>query len=77
MPDGSVRPLVDVIGGPGSWINAPNQAVEADSRSRAKGHGDFDDDPDTLTSVLLRILSTTDLSSVTQYPKGGMPSSTA
>jgi hypothetical protein len=77
MPDGSVRPLVDIIGGPGSWINAPNEAVEADSRSRAKGHGDFDDDPDTLTSVLLRILSTKDLAAVTRYPKGGMPSSMA
>ena len=77
MPDGSTRALEDVIGGPGSWIEAPNNAVEPDARSKAKGHGEFDDDPDTLTSVLLRIMETRDLASVVPYPKGGMPSSAA
>ena len=74
MPDGSARRLVDVIGGQRNLIEAPNSAVEADSRSKADGHGVFDDDPDTMTSVLLRIMDTQDLASVVRYPKGGMPS---
>ena len=74
MPDGTVRPLLDVIGGPRSLVEAPNNDVVADSRSKAAGHGEFDNDEDTMTSVLLRILGTTDLASVIRYPKGGMPS---
>ena len=41
---------------------------------KANGHGAFDDDEDTMTSVLLRIMGTKDLASVIRYPKGGMPS---
>jgi hypothetical protein len=74
MPDGTVRRLLDVIGGPHSLVEAPNNEVEADGRSKADGHGKFDDDEDTMTSVLLRILGTKDLASVIRYPKGGMPS---
>ena len=75
MPDGSTRSLLDVIGGAGNLVIAPNSATEADSRSRAKGHGEFDDDPDTMTSVMLRIMGSKDLGSVVAYPQGGMPSS--
>ncbi len=74
MPDGTVRRLLDVMGGPHSLVEAPNNEVEADGRSKADGHGVFDDDEDTMTSVLLRILDTKDLASVIRYPKGGMPS---
>jgi hypothetical protein len=74
MPDGTVRRLLDVMGGPHSLVEAPNNEVEADGRSKADGHGAFDDDEDTMTSVLLRILGTNDLASVIRYPKGGMPS---
>ena len=74
MPDGTVRRLLDVIGGPHNLVEAPNNEVEADGRSKANGHGAFDDDEDTMTSVLLRIMGTKDLASVIRYPKGGMPS---
>jgi len=77
MADGVMRPLIEVIGGAGSLVVAPNHSTEADSRSKAKGHGEFDDDPDTMTSVVLRIKGSNDLSLVTPYPQGGMPSSKA
>ena len=70
MPDGSTRPLVDVIGGRASWIDAPNDALEADARSKAQGHGEFDDDPDTMTSVVLRIRNTKDLCVGDPLPEG-------
>ncbi|HEY7523994.1 MAG TPA: C1 family peptidase [Candidatus Limnocylindrales bacterium] len=73
MPDGVSRPLLDVIGGARNLVVAPDSAGDADSRSRAKGHGEFDDDPDTMTSVLLRILNRRSLANVTPYPRGGMP----
>lgn len=75
MADGVMHPLIDVIGGPGALVVAPNSASQADSRSKAKGHGEFDDDPDTMTSVILRIKGSTDLGSVKPYPRGGMPTS--
>jgi hypothetical protein len=74
MPDGLSRPLIAAMGGTVNVVLAPNTATAADSRSKAKGHGEFDDDPDTMTSVLLRIKRSNDLSSVTPYPKGGIPS---
>ena len=74
MPDGLPRPLIAAMGGAVNVVLAPNTATAADSRSNARGHGEFDDDPDTMTSVLLRIKRSNDLSSVTPYPKGGMPS---
>jgi len=73
MPDGSSRPLIDVIGGSANLVIAPNSATEADSRSKANGHGEFDDDPDTMTSVVMRIKGTKNIKLVTPYPKGGMP----
>jgi hypothetical protein len=75
MPDGVMHPLIEVIGGPGSLVVAPNNVPDADSRSKAKGHGEFDDDPDTMTSVVLRIKGSKDLGSVKPYPRGGMPTS--
>jgi hypothetical protein len=75
MGDNAIHSLIDVIGGPGALVLAPNNATEADSRSKAKGHGEFDDDPDTMTSVILRIKRSTDLGSVTPYPRGGMSTS--
>ena len=74
MPDGLPHPLVDAMGKPPNVVLAPNSANAADSRSKAHGHGEFDDDPDTMTSVVLRIRKSNDLSSVIPYPKGGMPS---
>jgi len=74
MPDGLPHPLMDAMGKPPNVVLAPNSANAADSRSKAHGHGEFDDDPDTMTSVVLRIRKSNDLSSVIPYPKGGMPS---
>jgi len=74
MPDGLPHPLSFAMGGALNVVLAPNSATAADSRSKAKGHGEFDDDPDTMTSVVLRIRRSNDLSSVIPYPKGGMPS---
>jgi len=74
-PDGSMVPLIDLIGGASNLVIAPTGAADADSRSQARGHGDFDDDPDTLTSVVLRIKGTKDITLVTPYPRHGMPSS--
>jgi hypothetical protein len=47
----------------------PTGATEppADSRSHAIGHGDLDNDVDTLTSVLLRILRSTVVDATRQY----------
>jgi hypothetical protein len=75
MPDGSNRRLLDVIGGPSNLIIAPTEAPSTplDSRSKARHHPDFDDDPDTMTSVLLRILKSKSLTGVKPYPRGGMP----
>jgi hypothetical protein len=74
MPDKLPHPLIDAMGGTVNVVLAPNSATAADSRSKAHGHGEFDDDPDTMTSVVLRIRRSNDLSSVIPYPKGGMPS---
>jgi hypothetical protein len=74
MPNNVVHPLIDAMGGTMNVVLCPNNETPADSRSKAKGHGEFDDDPDTMTSVLLRIKRSNDLGSVTPYPKGGKPS---
>lgn len=68
------RPHIAVIGGESNLITAPNNEVTPDCRSKAKGHGEFDDDPDTMTSVVLRITKRTRIADVTPYPKGGMKS---
>jgi hypothetical protein len=74
MPDNLTHPLIAAMGGAANVVLAPNTATAVDSRSNAHGHGDFDDDPETMTSVVLRIRKSKDLTSVTPYPKGGMPS---
>ena len=74
MPNGTTRTLKSAIGGDPNVVLAPNSETTADRRSKANGHGEFDDDPDTMTSVVLRIRKTTDLKAVTPYPKGGLPS---
>ena len=53
---------------------APNNALAPNSRSKARGHGDFDDDEDTMTSVLLRILNQNVLTGTVPYRRGGWPS---
>ena len=75
MPGGGPRRLVDAIGGPGSTVIAPNREGAPAGRSQASAHGDFDDDPDTMTAVLMRLLDVRDVSAVHPYPRGGMPSS--
>ena len=72
MPDGSQASLLNAIGGPGNLVVAPTIGGPADAHSQAHGHGDFDDDPDTMTSVILRIKATQNLGAVTAYPRGGM-----
>jgi hypothetical protein len=66
--------LLDLIGGPTNLVLAPNTDPRPDHRSGAKGHGDFDNDVETMTSVLLRILNTNSLVNVSPYPKNGLPS---
>jgi hypothetical protein len=67
-----MRPHVGKIGGVSNFVVAPNNEVVPECRSKAKGHADFDDDPDTMTSVVLRILKRSKIAEVTPYPKGGM-----
>ena len=73
MPDGSNARLIRAIGGDDNAVIAPISPPRVDQRSGAKGHGEFDDDPDTMTSVLLRILDRQEVGSLTPYPDGGMP----
>ncbi len=75
LKDGSRARLLDVIGGPANLVVAPTDEPNTpiDSLSKAKGHADFDDDPDTMTSVVLRIMNTRNLALVKPYPRGGMP----
>ena len=77
MPDGSLRTMVEAIGSSDNAVIAPVTPLPTtreDQRSGAKGHGEFDDDVDTMTSVLLRIMDRRDLGSdLTAYPKNGMP----
>jgi pimeloyl-ACP methyl ester carboxylesterase len=68
------KSLLDLIGGPSHLVLAPNSALRPDSRSTAHGHGDFDDDAATMTSVLLRILNQNVLTGTVPYRKGGWPS---
>jgi hypothetical protein len=68
------RSLLDVVGGD-NFVRAPTDGTaSANARSQAHGHADFDDDEETLTSVVMRILGTTSLGDVKQYKKGGQPS---
>jgi len=77
MPDGSLRTIVEAIGSSDNAVIAPVTPLpttRADQRSGAKGHADFDDDVDTMTSVLLRIMDRQELGTdLTAYPKNGMP----
>ncbi len=79
MPSNSAQHLVDLIGGAANLVQAPTpDTAPPDSRSKALGHGDFDNDEQTMTSVLLRILGKTGFDAdVHPYPKGGMPSQPA
>jgi hypothetical protein len=73
LPNGTTGALRDLIGGPGSYVIGPNHEPAAVDRCAAHGHGDFDDDPDTLTAILLRMLGRSQLAQVQPYPKGGLP----
>ena len=66
--------VLGLIGGPSNLVLAPNSALRPDSRSTAHGHGEFDDDAATMTSVLLRILNQNVLTGTVPYRKGGWPS---
>ena len=68
------KSLLDLIGGPSNLVLAPNSALRPNSRSTAHGHGEFDDDAATMTSVLLRILNQNVLTGTVPYRKGGWPS---
>jgi hypothetical protein len=58
---GGQRSLREAIeAGGGTIVTSPSSPrAAADSRSNSTSHGGFDDDPATMTSVLLRILGTT------------------
>jgi hypothetical protein len=70
----TISARLGLIGGPSNLVLAPNSALRPDSRSTAHGHGDFDDDAATMTSVLLRILNKNVLTGTVPYRKGGWPS---
>jgi hypothetical protein len=72
---GSSTSLLDLIGGPDNLVLGPNTDPRPNHRSQAKGHGEFDNDPETMTSVLLRILNSNSLTNVSPYPRNGLPSS--
>jgi Papain family cysteine protease len=77
MPDGSLRTIVEAIGTSDNAVIAPITplpSTRADQRSGAKGHADFDDDVETMTSVVLRIMDRRTLGTdLTAYPPNGMP----
>jgi hypothetical protein len=66
--------LLKVVG-PENLVLAPTKPGSAENaRSQARGHADFDDDEETMTSVAMRILKAQSLAEVTAYKKGGIPS---
>jgi hypothetical protein len=73
LPSNPAKRLVELIGGEKNLIKAPTTIAPLDSRSKARGHADFDNDEETLTSVVLRIMRKSSLTGVHPYPKGGMP----
>lgn len=73
LRDGTMGTVLDAIG-KDNVIIAPNDSPDPVSRSRANGHGEFDDDPDTMTAVILRILERRRIQDVVPYPHGGKPS---
>jgi hypothetical protein len=73
LPNGTMATVLDAIGKDNAVI-APNDGPDPVSRSRANGHGEFDDDPDTMTAVILRILERRKVQDVVPYPQGGKPS---
>ncbi|HEX5015525.1 MAG TPA: C1 family peptidase [Candidatus Limnocylindrales bacterium] len=78
LPSDQSKRLLDLIGGDKNLIKTPTEdSAPLDSRSKATGHGEFDNDEQTMTSVLLRILRKTSLQGVHPYPKGGMPTEAA
>jgi hypothetical protein len=81
------RPLGDIIDKDHRVISpTPTGGAQpeppGDARSHAQGHGDLDNDPDTLTSVLLRILGSKTIDARRQYaanaptPSGAGPGGT-
>ena len=74
LAPGSSTSLLDLIGGPDNLVLGPNTDPRPNHRSQAKGHGEFDNDVETMTSVLLRILNKNSLTNVSPYPKNGLPS---
>jgi hypothetical protein len=56
LAPGETGTLNDLLAGKAEVVISP-QSAPADARSDAAGHGDFDDDVPTLTSVLLRMLN--------------------
>ena len=72
-PDGTTSTVLDAIGSK-NVIIGPNDEADPTSRSRANGHGEFDDDPDTMTAIILRMLERQRIDQVVPYPRGGKPS---
>jgi hypothetical protein len=72
-PDGTMGTVLDAIGSK-NVIIGPNDEADPLSRSRANGHGEFDDDPDTMTAIILRMLERQRIDQVVPYPRGGKPS---
>lgn len=71
--DGNMVTVLDAIGAK-NVIIGPNDEADPTSRSRANGHGEFDDDPDTMTAIILRMLERQRIDEVVPYPRGGKPS---
>jgi hypothetical protein len=59
-PTGWPRTLGDALTADGAKIVLAPGGTPPDPRSDARGHGDFDDDRATMTSVLLRMLDVTE-----------------
>jgi hypothetical protein len=59
-PPGWLRTLGDALTADGAKIVLAPGGTPPDPRSDARGHGDFDDDRATMTSVLLRMLDVTE-----------------
>jgi hypothetical protein len=64
--------LTSLIQGKAEVVIAP-QSAPSNARSDAKGHGEFDDDVPTLTSVLLRVLGASSPQAVHTYQPHAAP----
>ena len=69
--DAQLKALFGLAGAPsarGTVVWSPTQSDTGASASRALAHGDFDDDPPTMNSIVRRVLGKADADTIVDYP---------